>query len=91
MLSWADDTHEHAAGPQVARSRRRLSRDSAMSGADLKPADLIHKALSRLHAADAHATSHDLLIGRSVLPSGLQARLRDAGYRTLGDIAQSVN
>lgn len=99
MLSRADQAHLNMQQARELRAAgiayREIARRLALTSNQMR---LIRKALSRskaaqtrLHAADPHATSHDLPISRSVLPSGLRELLRVAGFRTLGDIAQSVD
>lgn len=99
MLSRADQAHLNMQQARELRAAgvayRVIARHLALTSSQLR---LIRKALSRskaaqsrLHAADPHATSHALPISRSVLPSGLRQRLKEAGYRTLGDIAQSLD
>lgn len=99
MLSRADQAHLNM---QQARELRvagvaylEIARRLALTSNQLR---LIRKALNRskagqnrLQATNPHATSHDLPISRSTLPAGLRERLEAAGYRTLGDIAQSLN
>lgn len=99
MLSRADQAHLNMQQARELRAvgvaYREIARRLALTSNQMR---LVRKALSRskaaqsrLHAADPHATNHDLPISRSILPSGLRARLKEAGYRTLGDIAQSLN
>jgi hypothetical protein len=98
MLSRVDQAHLNMQQARELRAAgityREIARRLLLTSNQLR---LIRKALSRskaaqsrLHAADPHGTSHDLPIGRSILPSGLRERLREAGYRTLGDIAKSL-
>lgn len=99
MLSRADQAHLNMQQARELRATgvayREIAQRLALTSNQMR---LIRKALSRskaaqsrLHAANPHATSHDLPISRSILPSGLRQRLKEAGYRTLGDIAQSLD
>ncbi|HEX7871369.1 MAG TPA: hypothetical protein VF475_00555 [Sphingobium sp.] len=61
---------------QLGRVRRLLSRAKA--------------ANTRLRSTKPHATDRDLPVMQSVLPPGLRQSLKAAGYRTLGDLADSL-
>lgn len=61
---------------QLGRIRRVLSRAKA--------------AHTRLRAMKPNATDRDLPVTQSVLPFGLRQHLKALGYRTLGDLADSL-
>ncbi|WP_176593460.1 hypothetical protein [Sphingobium sp. EM0848] len=61
---------------QIGHIRRALSRAKA--------------AQTRLHSTKPNATDRDLPVTQSVLPFGLRQHLKALGYRTLGDLADSL-
>lgn len=75
-------------------SYHEIARRLALTSSQLR---LIRRTLSRAKAAQTRlrsttpmATDRDLPIARSVLPSGLREQLKKAGYRTLGDLVDSL-
>lgn len=70
-------------GRKLALTSNQLSRIRRV----LKRAKASH---TRLRKANPGATDRDLLVMQSVLPSGLRQTLKDAGYRTLGDLADRM-
>ncbi|WP_426387652.1 hypothetical protein [Sphingobium sp. R-21] len=75
-------------------SYREIARRLALTSSQLR---LTRRSLSRAKAARTRlrstmptATDRDLPIARSVLPFGLREQLKKAGYRTLGDLADSL-
>jgi hypothetical protein len=61
---------------QLSHIRRTLKREKA--------------AFTRLRSGMPQATPRDLPVRHSALPAGLRARLGEAGYRTLGDLADRL-
>lgn len=64
------------ASGQLCHIRRVLKREKA--------------AMTRLRSTRPEATNRDLPVGQSALPRALRTRLTEAGFRTLGDIADRL-
>jgi len=80
-----------AEGLSYRQIGRRLQLSSAQLGLVRRSLKREKAGRTRLRATMPNATDRDLLVSRSVLPAGLRRCLIDAGYRTLGDLADRLD